>query len=153
MLRGDPSRESFFYDTFSPISHITAIEHLEPYIKEIDFTKIMRGSDFSLTQDGNKKRQVNVCPQPFYMLEVNPDGNIVPCCSSKYPGIFGNVNTTGIVASWNSKELDDFRKRMLIGGVKNASDACSRCEQYQGVVHAEDLLDGHEEEILSHMDT
>ena len=150
MLEGDPGREKLFYDTFTPISHSIAVEHLTPSVEGIDYGKISEGTELSLTQDGNEIKGVNICPQPFYMIQVNPDGNLVPCCAVRYPGVFGNVTKTGITSAWNGNELNSFRKAMLMD-VKKASEACVKCSLYRYGIYDEDILDGHEEQILDKM--
>jgi radical SAM protein with 4Fe4S-binding SPASM domain len=147
MLKRSQERERLFFDTFSSISHITAIEHLTPTVEGVDFGKIANGTELSLTQDGNKMNRINVCPQPFYIMQINPDGNITVCCSVKYPGLFGNVNT-GVTEAWNGGSLKDFRRSSLQSGSAKASEACSKCVLHHYNVNKEDLLDGHEEEIL-----
>jgi len=152
MLNGNAEREKLFYDLFSPISHITSIEHLTPTVARIDFGKITDGTiELSLTQDGNKINKINICPQPFYMMQINPDGNITACCSVKYPGIFGHVNT-GVATAWNGKIFTEFRKRSLLNGSACSSEACSKCILHHYTTFNEDILDGHEEEILRRMD-
>jgi len=152
MLKGSQEREKMFYDIFSPISHIAAIEHLTPTVNGINFKKIADETELLLTQDGNKMKRINVCPQPFYMMQINPDGNITACCSVKYPGIFGHVNT-GAAAAWNGKPLTEFRKKSLLSGSARASEACSECALHHYSISEEDILDGYEDEILKRMET
>jgi radical SAM protein with 4Fe4S-binding SPASM domain len=148
MLKGSTERERLFYDTFKPISHVTAIEYLTPTVEGIDFKKLADGADLTLTQDGGAIRKARVCPQPFYILQINPDGNLTVCCSVKYPDIFGNVDTTGVATVWNGAALTAFRKKMLQRGAAFASEACAKCTLYQYGLNEEDLIDGHEGEIV-----
>ena len=147
MLEGDSKRKKLFYDTFKPISHSIAVEHLTPSIDGIDYGKISEGIELSLTQDGNEIKDVYICPQPFYIIQVNPDGNLVPCCAVRYPGVFGDVTKIGITSAWNGKALSRFRKAMLMG-VKNATEVCANCSLYRYGIYNEDILDGHEEHLL-----
>jgi radical SAM protein with 4Fe4S-binding SPASM domain len=147
MLKDSPEHEKLFYDTFSPISHVAAIEYLIPAVDGIDFEKISGGEELSFTQDGNKTNLINVCPQPFYMMQINPDGNITSCCSVKYPDLFGHVNT-GVAAVWNGKSLLEFRRKSLQNGSSRASVVCSKCTLHHYSINKEDILDGYETEIL-----
>ena len=143
MLNDDPEKIQLFHKTFKDISHMSAIEHLTPTIKEIDYSKFSGTSDFSLTQDGLKKQSINVCPQPFYMIQLIPDGSFVPCCSMKYPIILNeNVNLINV---WNSTELNKFRLSFL-RNLKNS--VCKECTLYQYGAYQEDVLDGHEPELI-----
>jgi len=143
MFKKNTEREKLFYDTFTPISHAISVEHLTPSIEGIDYDKISDGMSFSLTQDGNKVKNINVCPQPFYMIQINPDGNLVPCCSMRYPGVFGNVIEAGVSNAWNGEALHRFRAAML-KGVRNASKVCAKCSLYKYGIYDEDILDGRE---------
>ncbi len=147
MLHNDAAREKMFYDSFEPISHSIAVEHLTPTIEGIDYDKIAEGAELSLTQDGNTLRNVSICPQPFYMIQLNPDGNLVPCCSMRYPAVFENVTETGIVRAWNSDLQNKFRINML-GGVKTVSEVCAKCSLYQYGIHDSDIIDGHEKKLI-----
>lgn len=151
ILGNDGIRIKAFYDLFTTISHIVAIEHLTPTVEGIDFKKIANGVELSLTQDGNAMTKTHICPQPFYMLQINPDGNLTVCCSVKYPGLFGHVETTGLLGAWNGSKLMEFRKKSLVYGTVNASNACATCKLYHYSFNEEDVLDGHEEEILKRL--
>lgn len=143
MLADNPDKEREFYRIFKPISHMAAIEHLTPTVEEIDYQSFSSGVDFSLTQDGETRRAINICPQPFYMLQCNPDGSFVPCCSSKYPIVLSGRGGS-LSSVWNGKELNTFRYGLL-NGCK--TDVCSQCSLYQYGAYPEDILDGHEMEL------
>jgi radical SAM protein with 4Fe4S-binding SPASM domain len=148
MLRDDEERKKLFIDTFGPISHSVQIEHLTPTVDGIDYQKIAgEQHNFSTAQGGNPIRDIRICPQPFYMIQVNPDGNIVPCCSMKYPGTFGNVTQTKLSELWNGNALMSFRRAML-SGAENTSEVCAACLLYKYGIFDEDILDGHEVSII-----
>ena len=144
MLQGSSEREKFFHEMFDSISHTVAIEHLTPTIQEIDYNEFCGDVDFTLTQDGEVKQNIRVCPQAFYMLQLNPDGTFVPCCSMKYPMVV-RPNTTKISHVWNTSELTDFRLALLKGKL---NETCKECTLYQYGTYPEDVLDGHEDDLI-----
>ncbi|GHU79453.1 radical SAM protein [Clostridia bacterium] len=145
MLEGDSGRERRFNEMFAPISHRIAVEHLTPTVENIDYSQISNDSEHSLTQGGTELLPVNICPQPFYMMQINPDGNIVPCCATAYPIILGNTKTDGAANVWNGREFTEFRRKMLSG--TSGLEVCDKCTLYRYGVFREDVLDGHEDDL------
>jgi len=135
-----------FIKLFEPLCDAIAIEHLTPTVEKIDIKKIAGDISLDVTQGGSPLIDAKVCPQPFYMLQMNPDGKVVPCCSMTYPGIFGNVNEEHIHQIWNSKELNAFRKIMLSGS-PNAGVVCNKCQLYKYGLYPEDVLDQEAERL------
>ena len=139
--------EKLFYELFEPICDMIAIEHLTPTVDGIDYEKLVtEESLLDVTQCGLPIIETNICPQPFYMMQINPDGNVVPCCSTKYPKIIGNVKHESVCNIWNQKSFSDFRKNML-EGVQQACDICSKCSLYKYGLFKEDILDDYTEKL------
>lgn len=63
-----------------------------------------------LTQWGTPLKDFKVCPQTYYHMQINPDGNVVPCYNWEYPIILDNVTEDSLVNIWNGKKLEEFRK-------------------------------------------
>lgn len=137
------SDEEKFQHIFSNISDVTAIEYAIPFVKEIDYANI--GELSKKCKQGH--RQIShICSMPFYMLVINPDGNVVPCCSTDFPMIFGNVKEKTLVDVWNSKVRNLCLKRQL-GGVDQIP-ICKECSVPAFGLQTGDYLDGHEKELL-----
>lgn len=141
-LKEDGDEEQFKH-IFESISDITAIEYAIPFVKEIDYTDI--GELSKKCKQGHKQAS-HICSMPFYMMVINPDGNIVPCCATDFPMIFGNVKEENLVDIWNSKVRNLCLKRQL-GGVDKIP-ICKECNVPAFGLQAGDYLDGHEEELL-----
>lgn len=140
-------RKEKFKKIFSSIAHDIAIEHLTPTIKEIDYDKLSNGMKTNKPQNGEVLQESQICPQPFYMMQINPDGNVVPCCSMKYPCILGNAKVEEIQKIWKGEAYNKFR-RELLGGVKNIDEkVCSECKLYLYDMHKEDKLDKEVERL------
>jgi len=138
---------SRFYELFDPITHDIAIEHLTPTIAEIDYDAISDGMETNKPQNGEKLLESQICPQPFYMMQINPDGNVVPCCSMKYPRVLGNVNEQSVQEVWIGEQFNQFRRDVL-HGVKQMDCACKECNLYLYDLHEEDMLDANAEVLL-----
>lgn len=138
----DETLKDKFYSIFEPICDIIAVENLTKTVECIDFSNLQ--SDFEKGQNGQNLLDVNICPQPFYMLQVNPDGKIVPCCCMEYPDIVGDINNDGIIDIFKGNKFNTFRKNMLLG---NKTDGCEKCEVYKFSVHSEDVLDNDVEKL------
>lgn len=139
MVQEEEEQKKFF-DIFSGITDDIAIEHLTPTISEIDYDELSGGMETSRPQNGEKLLEASVCPQPFYLMQINPDGNVVPCCSMKYPRILGNVIENTVQDVWMGTKYNFFRKELL-KGVKNIEGVCSKCNLYLYDLHEEDILD------------
>lgn len=140
-------RQDTFFKTFTPVTDDIAIEHLTPTIKEIDYNSLSGGMKNDKPQNGEELLKSKICPQPFYMMQINPDGNVVPCCSMKYPCILGNVNEDSVEGIWLGNEYNSFRRKLLTG-VDNAGSVCSECSLYLYDMHKEDMLDDYVPDLL-----
>lgn len=147
MVQDEASRKLFF-ETFCPICDSIAIEHLTPTIAEIDYEEISDGMELSKGQNGEILLDANVCPQGFYMMQVNPDGNVVPCCSMKYPTVLGNVKGHSVQEIWKGDAFNSFRRKLLVSR-KNAGPVCENCLLYKYDLHEEDVLDDVASELIN----
>lgn len=135
-----PEKQERFYRMFHPICHSLAIEHLTPTVHEIDYNKLSGNRKNNRPQNGEKLIESDICPQPFYMMQVNPDGKVVPCCSMKYPVILGDVMEQSMEEVWLGERYRTFCMDML-DGVQKASSVCGECKLYRYDLHEEDRLD------------
>lgn len=132
--------EKKFLSMFGDISDFIAVEHLTPAVDKINYDEISNNVDMSLTQNGVVVQDVKICPQPFYMMQLNPDGNIVPCCSMETAVVLGNVANENIVDIWNGERYRIFLKNQLSFN-KEIYPVCKKCQQYKYALFDEDILD------------
>ena len=142
-LDGHEDEERFF-DLFGDMCDTIAIENAGPIYPNVPMNKELAVGH--TTQYGAKASEVKTCPQPFATLQVNPDGEVVPCYSLDYPCFVGNVNTEMLFDIWNGDTMKMFRLNMLEGRAV-ASDACANCKIISHRMSAEDSLDGHENRL------
>ena len=141
-----PQERARFLEIFRPICHSIAIEHLTPTIAEIDYDRLSGGMAADKPQNGDVLLHAEICPQGFYMMQINPDGKVVPCCSMKYPAVLGDVNRQTVPEIWRGAAFNQFRTRMLRAR-EEAGAVCRDCKLYLYDLHPEDVLDGVEEEL------
>jgi len=138
--------EQRFYKIFGDICDTIAIEHTLPIHSGIDYTNVLKGKSMSLTQFGLPVSEVEVCPQPFFTMQINPDGKVVPCYSFEYPGIMGDCNEQSVCDIWNGKQFQSFRRAML-EGTKNICETCAKCNIIKYRMFPEDNLNNDVERL------
>lgn len=135
----DEQDEQRFYELFGNICDTMAVEHTVPIHSGINYKNVLKTKDTELTQFGLPVCDVQVCPQPFFTMQINPDGKIVPCFSFDYPGIPGDCNNQSVTEIWNGERFQKFRRTML-DGAKNVSEICAGCNIIKYRLFPEDDL-------------
>lgn len=135
-----PEDEQTFYRQFGDIADMVAVEHLLPATPLLDYTRIRGGAAMDRTQNGALVARTNICPQPFYMLQINPDGIAVPCCAMESPVRLAQMADTPISAVWHGETLNVLR-RLLLSGRRADNGVCAKCEQFRFAMFPEDVLD------------
>ena len=143
------NNEKKFFEIFGDICDFIAIEHMIPAVKQINYDKIGQGIR-NITQNGLMIQDVQVCPQPFYFMQINPDGNIIPCCSMETPVILGNLKNDKLKDIWLGDKFKIFRKIQLLKE-KNKFPVCKNCQQYKYMMFPEDNIDNDANGIMERM--
>jgi len=133
-----------FFEVFTPVSDSISIEYLIPFIPEIDHSKIKE--DLTRCKHGNNCSGSKVCSMPFYMIVIEPDGNIVPCCSSVVPASYGNTDNDNLIDIWNNKKHLNFLQLQLNNIYDNK--VCSECSVPKFGLQTGDYLDSCKEILL-----
>lgn len=133
-----------FYETFEPICDTINVEHLTETVDIVDIDKVKTENSFKNAQGTDQLLDIKICSQPFYIMQVNPDGNIVPCCSMEYPIILGNAKNESASQIWRSDKFNKFRKNLL---ELKANQVCAKCKLYKYGVYKEDVLDDDREKL------
>lgn len=136
-----------FYQIFGPISDEIAIENIIPVIQGIDHSKF--GNKFENRHCGGSAARVSVCPFPFYMVVVHPDGSYAPCCSPDRPVTIGNLTRNSLREMWEGDILRNFRIAHLKGN-RGDSTFCRACLRPQYDIQEGDNLDSYREQIQSY---
>lgn len=133
----DEGEEEKFYWTFDGISDRMYIERCKPVYDGVEATKDLgTGTD----RYGRSHRPRMVCPLPFYMLGILPDGTVSPCETIYVPRVLGNVWSDDIVDLWNGDQMRSFRE-MQLSRQRMGNPQCAKCCAPDDVAHPEDDLD------------
>lgn len=145
-------REKFFA-LFGDICDAVSISHI--YDAHASWGKDYDGT--SLVSTGKNRfgypiRNVRVCWRPFTRLEVHPDGLLAPCCNALM-GYEENIADVPMYEAWTSPTgwIERMRRDFLRHDISRYAP-CKRCHFPSECYHPEDILDGHEDEILARMD-
>jgi len=136
-----------FFDIFGDICDIISFEYMTPTVEGIDYEKISGGRALDNTQTGNDLSYSKICPMPFYMMQINPDGHVVPCCGWSIPAKLGNVKDESVADIWNSRLFNGFRALMLTKAA-NCGKICAACTLYRYGMFPEDNLDLYAHKLL-----
>ncbi len=146
-LEDDKDRERYF-EIFGDICDSIGIENTVPIFPDVEYNNELYNAGGIKTQFGLQMKKMKVCPQPFYTMQINPDGKIVGCYAVYYPEILDDCNNKSLVDIWNGEGYQSFRRRMLDGREK-VCKFCEECVINDFRIFPEDSLDDHSEELKS----
>ena len=145
----DVGEDKLFYEKFGSICDYIAIEHIYEQFKFVDYEGKLE-SGYKNNRFGYDFKPINVCSALFFKMNVLQDGRI----TFGYPdGVTFegfSVGKKSLYDVWNSPERYVFLTDNLTGNYDNRKD-CRSCTRWAYSVVPEDLLDGHEAEILTRM--
>lgn len=144
-LQGREDEENF-YKIFGDICDTMAIEYAVPIHSGVDYDNILENKEMSLTQFGLPVSEVQICPQPFFTMQINPDGKVVPCFSFEYPEIIGDCNNQSLYEIWNGKNFQKFR-RVMLNGTRHVCQICAECNIIKYRMFPEDVLNNDAERL------
>lgn len=137
-----------FYQLFQDCSDRMYIEKMLPAYEGVEITQKM---NVDYDRYGRKHQKRVVCPLPFYMLGIFPNGDVEPCDTIYKPIVLGNVNQGSLSSMWNGKELREFWK-MQLKKKRCTNMRCASCCAPDDVSHQEDILDYDADKILKLVD-
>ena len=137
--------EQIFCKIFAPMADEAAIEYEIPFVQEIDNQALK--AEFACSKQGNAVQGAKVCAMPFYMLVVTPNGDVVPCCSTDVPIVYGNVKSESLTDIWQSARVRGFCRVHLLGN-REKHPVCSACSVPAYGLQTGDYLDDHAAELL-----
>jgi len=120
------TKSALLHKTFGGICDALIIQSISPTQNEVDYSAI--GKNYRRTMYNHPVlRDVRVCPQPFYSMQLMADGTVRPCCmleSQCYT--LGNVKDGSIYDIWRGGRLKALRRGQLMG-LRNSFKACRNC--------------------------
>ncbi|MDU7028778.1 MAG: radical SAM protein [Clostridiales bacterium] len=117
-----------FADLFGDIADSIFVDHAIPLFKNIDYTKILVQERDQYTGELLKRQEKHPCALLFNAVYVQPDGRVVPCCTTPNPVIYGSIYEDSIKSIWEG----NLRKRFMIQhlkGNRKTYSACRDCVQ------------------------
>jgi radical SAM protein with 4Fe4S-binding SPASM domain len=138
-----------FLALFGDVCDTIGIERIGPIHPGVKYNEELQTTN--INQYGEEFDPTEICSQPFYMMQINPDGNVVPCFAVPYPEILGDCNTESVVDIWNGKKYNNFRRCMLEGmDNKSNSVVCNKCEIFKHRTHMSDDLKSQVQRLKSY---
>ncbi|HYA42708.1 MAG TPA: radical SAM protein [Syntrophobacteraceae bacterium] len=147
-LDGEEDKQRF-YEIFGDLCDTIAIEHAVPIHTGVDFERTLTDDKSEVTQFGLPVSEVHICPQPFFTMQINPDGKVVPCYSFEYPEIMGDCHSETVAGIWNGTRFRKFRRRMLDGS-KRLGKVCAECNIIKYRLFPEDVLNDDAERLKAY---
>lgn len=142
----DRERLDKFYHMYSDICDEITVENLVNLFPKVIVHEYKETKFRFVNSEYIEKK---VCPQIFKSLQINADGEVVPCCVDwKRENNLGNVNDRSLVDIWNGKELQELQKKHL-NLLKGEIDPCKYCTMNDTC--EVDYLDDSIEEIKKRM--
>lgn len=138
-----------FYKTFENICDSMFIEHIVPMFEDIDYGDII-DKNLEINRFNEKTINFDVCSISFYMLNIDVNGNVIPCCDYFKP-IIGNVNQESLLDIWNGETRLEFL-RMQLCKEKSKISVCKKCHALNENFHREDNIDNYTEEVLDRLE-
>lgn len=141
--------EEKFYTLFGDICDAVAVEHIYDAFSNIGKVYTIALRETEKNRFGLDIRNIDTCWFPFTRIDLRSDGTFANCCNSLF-GFEKNIREDTILEQWNGAAMCRMRADFLRHNTKEYA-ACQKCHIPIEVYHPEDLLDGHEAEILDRM--
>lgn len=138
------SKKTAFLNMFSDRCDEIYIEKLVPMWPQLDIAR--SPNEFRW---GGKLTKRQICAQIFKGIQVQADGEVVPCCVDwKRVNVLGNANRNSFYEIWNGERLRKLQVEHLIGN-KSKIEPCKDCimNDYCEI----DNIDSYAEECLKRL--
>jgi len=123
-----------------------AIESVVPNVQGLDYSKWLEKTPL-YNALGVNLPEIKVCPQPYHLVTICPDGRVVPCSNETMIGI-GNINSETFYDIWNGKILKEVQRNMLNGSKNYKGVSCETCTIVQCRPFPEDILDNDVDRLM-----
>lgn len=144
-LDGEEDRERYL-NLFGDICDTIGIENTVPIFQNVAFNDDLYEVKNLKTQFGLPMKRIEVCPQAFYSMQINPDGKIVGCHAIYYPRILDDCSQRSLIDIWNGEGFMEFRRQML-NGRGNVCKTCVECGINDFRMFPEDDISDYAEDL------
>lgn len=139
-----PGEDQIFYDLFGSCSDVINIEKVVVFDEDVKYNGI-ENIGTEKNKNGLSVTKVEICPIPFYTVDIFPDGLISVCHMRDHCNL-GHIKNIGIKAAWTSDKCRTFWKKLL---TTDSALKCCNCHFKEGLIKPGDELDEYKSEILS----
>lgn len=142
----EPGEEEEFYRMFKDVADEMFVERFVPY--QVSMGDYDNQASAATTVYGDKVLDADVCPEPFFNWQIDPFGNVYPCCPLGLPKSFsvGNVNETTILEMWNGEKARQLRLQHLCKK-RREHYVCGDCRVFLSKLTPADRLDDDAERL------
>ena len=142
-----PEKEALSRKLFEDKCDIFTVQAISPLQNSVDYSMIKDEYNQTMYCDSGLK-DVLVCPQPFYSMQLMADGSVRPCCMLE-PDCYtiGNINEESIYDIWHGVMLKKLQF-LHLSGERNAIPSCRDCNYPKYLDNVYDNLDENRAEIL-----
>lgn len=143
MLKNKQDEERY-KEIFADICDSFNIETLVPLVQN-DIPGLKNKFDKNYWNE--KVTESLICPQPFYLMVVTPEGVVLPCCEEGLDFNLGQVSEKlTIVDIWNGDKMKETRS-MMIQGNREKHSICGKCNVVKYQTSIMDNLDAYAERL------
>ena len=142
-------QEERFYDLFGGIADSVFVENIVNQDDAYPYSELGAfKTAFSKGQYGEEIQECTVCPSLFFMLAVNSDGSVSPCCVDwRRQVLVGDCKEQSLVEIWHGAPLN--RMRLLhLQGKRHEHAVCAGCNYLKYSSDPRDNIDDYAEPIL-----
>jgi radical SAM protein with 4Fe4S-binding SPASM domain len=139
--------ETRFIELFGNYCDTYSVELVRPNVPGIDYSIWLEEENQTYNALGIQLPPINICPQPFHLMTICPDGRIVPC-TCDFMHSMGDSTLQSLKEIWFGETLRRFQRSMLEGST-HAGDICKDCSIVQCRPFPEDILDNDVERLKS----
>lgn len=136
--------KKYFYEKFGNICDSIFIENIVNQDESYNYDELKKlKTDFNEGQYGEKLQELVACPNIFFMMVVNSNGTVSPCCVDwKRQLIIGNAKNESLVDIWNGENL---RKLQLLHLKRERykHSICSKCNFLKYSTDSRDSIDDY----------
>lgn len=134
-----------FIRLFGDCCDVYAVESVVPNVQGVDYSAWLKDGTPDYNALGVKLPPIQVCPQPYHLLTICPDGRVVPCSNESMAGV-GDCNRESLTDIWRGTLLRQCQRKMLDGSVAYGG-VCATCSIVQCRPFPEDILDQDAERL------
>ena len=142
-LKDDADRDRF-YELFGRCCDSIFVENIVDQDEGYHYERLKAvKTSFEKGQYQDSLQEISVCPSIFYMLVVNSDGSVSPCCVDwRRDIVVGDANRQSLPEIWQGKPLQDLRL-LHLSGKRSSHPVCANCNFLKYSTDPRDIIDGH----------